>query len=533
MSKFAAFITAAVYEKSRFFIMRYAIDGSVPISGDEHFDVVIVGAGIAGLYTALNIDKKYSCCVLAKETVEISNSWLAQGGIAAAISRDDAPELHYQDTLIAGAGLCDEAAVRVLVDEGPSDIMHLVSMNVPFDLNDSGDLQITREGGHRMNRIVHAGGDATGRETVKALAYIASQYPNITLRQECFFTDVVTDDEGAVSGVIVRTNGSKYSLISTRHVVIATGGIGQVYKTSTNPDIATGDGIAAAMRAGAKLKNIEFIQFHPTGLWSDKQEKRAFLISEAVRGEGGLLKNKDGVRFMLGAHELNELAPRDIVARAIVHELERTGDDHVFVDITAKDEAFLSRRFPTIYNECLSRGINISKDWIPVCPVQHYLIGGIETDLFGRTSVKGLYACGEAASTGVHGANRLASNSMLECLVFGRRAAADINSSLESGSECSNADIGTLEVRNSPDLDFDAIRAEVQQLMNDNATVVRCTDGLNSALARMEQLFDLLRTSFSHSKSYFEVLNITAIACAILRAALSRKESVGAHYREN
>ena len=515
--------------------MRYAFDGSVRAEWNERFDVVIIGAGIAGLYTALNIDSRYSCCVLAKKSVEISNSWLAQGGIAAAISHDDDPELHYQDTLIAGAGLCDSAAVRVLVDEGPTDIMRLVSLNVPFDLNDSGDLQITREGGHRMNRIVHAGGDATGRETVKALAYIVFQHENIKLRQECFFLDVLTDEKGAVSGVAVWTEERGFGIISTRHVVIATGGIGQAYKTSTNPDIATGDGIAAAIRAGAKLNGIEFIQIHPTGLWSsDENEKRAFLISEAVRGEGGLLKNKAGERFMLGMHELNELAPRDIVARAIVREMERTGDDHVFVDITAKDESFLASRFPTIYGECLRRGINISKDWIPVCPVQHYLIGGIKTDIYGRTTVPGLFACGEAASTGVHGANRLASNSMLECLVFGRRAATDISYDIHKHPDIPDAVMPEASVRErADDIDFAAVRSEVQSLMTENAAVIRTEAGLTKASRRVKELRSQIEAVFRPFREYTETLNILLIADAILDAALARKESVGAHYRED
>ncbi len=513
--------------------MRYAIDGSVRISGDESFDVVIIGAGIAGLYTALNIDESYTCCVLAKETIEISNSWLAQGGIAAAISREDNPELHFQDTLIAGAGLCDNSAVRVLVDEGPSDIMHLVSMNVPFDLNSLGDLEITREGGHRMNRVVHAGGDATGRETVKSLAYLASQRKNIRFRQDCFFTDIITDENCEVTGVIVWTKERGYSLISTRHVVIATGGMGQVYKTSTNPAIATGDGIAAAIRAGAKMKNFEFIQFHPTGLWTETDEKRAFLISEAVRGEGGLLKNKDGLRFMQGQHELNELAPRDIVARAIVREMTRSGDDHVYVDITLHDEAYLSRRFPTIYCECLKRGINIAKDWIPVHPVQHYLIGGIETDLYGRTSIQGLYACGEAAYTGVHGANRLASNSMLECLVFGRRAATDISFSIHSHPDNPGSKVPLLEKRPSSDFDFSAMRAEIQQLMHEHASVIRCEAGLMLAAARIKELLEDIENTFLSSKGYVETLNILMTANAVLDAALLRRESVGAHFREN
>lgn len=515
--------------------MRYAIDGSVKIQNTDKHDVVVVGAGIAGLYTALNIDEKYSVCVLAKETVEISNSYLAQGGIAVVIADDDNTKLHFQDTIIAGAGLCDENAVRVLVDEGPSDIKRLISMNVPFDLNKFGKLSITREGGHRKNRIVHAGGDATGRETVKSLAYLVSQRENIKFYENSQFADVITDESGAVAGVVVRHEDGTYTLVSTKNVVIATGGIGQVYKISTNPAVATGDGIAAAVRAGANLKNIEFIQFHPTGMWSDSKESRAFLISEAVRGEGGLLKNKEGVRFMLGKHELNELAPRDIVARGITKEMRRSGDDHVFLDITAKSDEFLKNRFPTIYNECAKRGIDISKDWIPVCPVQHYLMGGIQTNLDAQTSVPGLYACGEAAYTGVHGANRLASNSMLECLVFGRRAAQKINSVLEAeGTQGAGiSSLPSIPVRAESDYDYAALRAEIQQLMNDYCSVIRNKEGMEYALEQVTRIRDELLSVFDNKREYFECLNISFIACSILTAALARRESVGAHYRED
>ena len=409
----------------------------------------------------------------------------------------------------------------------------LVSMNVPFDLTEFGDLQITREGGHRKNRIVHAGGDATGRETVKALAYIVSQRGNVTFSGRSFFYDILTEQDGSVSGLIIRKDDQDFQLLTTKNIVIATGGIGQVYKTSTNPVIATGDGIAAAMRAGAKLKNVEFIQFHPTGLWSPEQEDRAFLISEAVRGEGGLLKNRDGVRFMEGTHELNELAPRDIVARAIVREMERTGDDHVFVDITSKSEDFLEKRFPTIYHECRSRGINISRDLIPVCPVQHYLMGGIETDLHARTSIPGLYACGEAAYTGVHGANRLASNSMLECLVFGRRASESINETLQNEIQSSSTTLPKVPARPSADLDFKSLRAKIQQLMNDYGCVIRNEKGLKLAIGQVSEILRSLEGIYMDSRDYIETLNITSVAKAILEAALQRSGSVGSHYRED
>ncbi|MEG0876880.1 MAG: L-aspartate oxidase [Oscillospiraceae bacterium] len=513
--------------------MRFATNEFPDLSQHSSFDVIIIGAGIAGLYTALHIDEKHSCCILTKEDVELSNSWLAQGGIAAAISIDDAPKYHFEDTIIAGAGLCDENAVRVLVSEGPSDIRQLVDMMVPFDLDDEGDLDITREGGHRRRRIVHAGGDATGRETVKALAHLASRRPNVSFLPHTFCADILTDGNGGVTGCAVLNREGELCIIDSPNVVLATGGIGQVYKISTNPSVATGDGLAAAARAGATLKGMEFIQFHPTGLWCDKEENRAFLISESLRGEGGLLKNSAGERFMLGQHELAELAPRDIVARGITHELMRSGEDHVFVDITSKPAEYMDHRFPTIYNECLHRGIDTTKDWIPVCPVQHYLIGGIQTDLEARTGVPGLYACGEAASTGVHGANRLASNSMLECLVFGRRAAAHINNRLGSMGETRRSLMPKTQPRPIIDRDFTAWRREIQQLMNDYGGVLRHEAGMKMALEKISSMAEELKNSYYPGRAYIETLNIATIAVNILQAALARRESAGAHFRED
>lgn len=513
--------------------MRFAINGDIKIEKTLAYDVVIVGAGIAGLYTALNIDEKLSCIILAKENIDISNSWLAQGGIAAAIGVDDNPDLHLEDTLVAGAGLCNIEAVKVLVNEGPKDIKNLVSLNVPFDLDEFGELQITREGGHHKRRIVHAGGDATGRETVKALAHIVSQRKNIIFSGHTCLFDILTDDKG-VTGVVVRVGDSEFQMIRTSNVVIATGGIGQVYRSSTNPSVATGDGLAAAMRAGAKLTNIEFIQFHPTGLWRPFHESRAFLISEAVRGEGGVLVNSAGERFMESAHELGELAPRDIVARAIVSELARSGEDHVFIDITSKSGDYLKQRFPTIYNECMKQGLDISRDRIPVCPVQHYLMGGIETDLESRTAIPGLFACGEAANTGVHGANRLASNSMLECLVFGRRAAGYI-SRLERGPAAAgeaDASVSDVPLRLRGHLDYHKLRETIQQLMNDYCGVVRSRSGLLYALEQMSAIYGQLESICDDSNAYIETLNIATVSKAILEAALNRPESIGSHYME-
>jgi len=510
----------------------YAICARTEIKKTLEFDVAIVGSGLAGLYTALNIDERLSCVLIAKESIDISSSWLAQGGIAAAINSDDTPELHLEDTAVAGAGLCDMKAVSVLVNEGPSDIETLVSLNVPFDLDEYGELQFTREGGHNKYRVVHAGGDATGRETVKALLDIVSQRGNITLLgQTCLF-DVLAGPEG-ITGAVVRSNDSEFHLIKTGNVVLATGGIGRVYRSTTNPSIATGDGQAAALRAGAKLRNIEFVQFHPTGLWRETSDGCEFLISEAVRGEGGILVNSEGERFMVGQHELSELAPRDIVARCVVKELRRSGETHAFIDITSKSEAFLKRRFPTIYNECINHGINIARDRIPVCPVQHYIMGGIETDLDGKTNIKGLFACGEAANTGVHGANRLASNSMLECLVFGRRAAAYISAARNDASKITAPVIEDIPERPRSDLNYAKLREEVQQLMSDHCHVVRNKKGLQYALEQTEGVFRQLESVYDDSCEYLETLNIATVAKAILEAALRRPESIGSHYMED
>jgi L-aspartate oxidase len=543
--------------------LKFAISGETRIDKCFKYDVAIVGAGIAGLYTALNLDERLSCLILAKESIDISNSWLAQGGIAAAISVDDNPVFHLEDTITAGAGLCDLDAVKVLVGEGPSDIARLVSLNVPFDLDVFGELQITREGGHHRDRIVHAGGDATGRETVKALASIVAQRGNITFCGQTRLFDVLCDPEDGVVAAVVRRDDSEFHLIETRSIVIATGGVGQVFTSTTNPTVATGDGLAAAMRAGAVPKDLEFIQFHPTGLCAPSRSGREFLISEAIRGEGGILVNSEGVRFMEGTHELQELAPRDIVARAIVKELRRSGEDCVYIDITSKSEGFLKQRFPTIYGECLDRGINIAKDWIPVRPVQHYMMGGIGTDLDGCTGIKGLYACGEAAHTGVHGANRLASNSMLECLVFGRRAARHISGCVFGGADAGGSDaggadggadaggadsgaeggadggettaegiIGGIPTRPRAGLDFEVLRETVRTLMNEYCGVIRKKTGLTLALGQVNEIFSKLESVYSDSGEYLETLNIATVAKAILEAALRRPESIGSHYME-
>ncbi len=511
---------------------RYAFEPDIKVTETLTYDVCIIGIGLAGLYTAINLSPQLSCIVLGKEGLEKSNSWLAQGGIAAAISKDDRPKFHYADTLVAGACLCNHAAVRVLVDEGPSDIETLVSLNVPFDLDEDGDLSITREGGHNHNRIVHCGGDSTGRETVKVLAAVADSRENITLYGNTFLVDILLDQMGHIAGALIFDG--VYKLIKTTHIVICTGGIGGVYAHSTNPALATGDGIAAALRVGAKTEKMEFIQFHPTGLYEKGAKGRTFLISEAVRGEGGILRNKFGVAFMKNQHPLADLAPRDIVARAIIKEMADTGTDFVSLDITHKDQDYLRKRFPTIFEECLKKGLDLSKDFIPVCPVQHYMIGGIKTDLNGHTNIGGLYACGESASTGVHGANRLASNSMLECLVFGRRCAAHISAGNEPGVfGLPPVFPKTGRKKKSVYEDTHATKLRIQLIMNAKGNVIRRQKDLATGLSEIRDIKTKLKNSSLVTKEAIETFNMVLVCEKILSAAKRRRKSIGAHYRED
>ncbi|MBO5006871.1 MAG: FAD-dependent oxidoreductase, partial [Clostridia bacterium] len=337
-------------------------------------DVLIVGSGIAGLYAAFNLDTSMKVMVVTKASIEKSNSWLAQGGIASVIAPDDVFESHIEDTLKAGAGLCDLDAVTTLVEEGPSDIRALRELSVPFDRNEDGELLITREGGHSCRRIVHCGGDATGRETTRRLGEIALARKNIDCLFDTYLVDILTDEDG-VCGAIISDGEPKVVICS--NVILATGGSGFLYTTTTNPEGAVGDGIAAAERAGAEIFGMELVQFHPTTLATDNWvSKRAFLISEAVRGEGCILRNSKGEAFMQGKHPLADLAPRDIVTREIIKEMNRTGEDKMFLDVSSMSPEFFERRFPTIYSECQKRGVDVPSAWIPIRPSQHYLMGG-------------------------------------------------------------------------------------------------------------------------------------------------------------
>src|SRR5262250_3208288 len=382
-------------------------------------DYAVVGSGVAGLRAAIELSEAGSVLVLAKSFLSDSATAWAQGGIAVALSDEDEIGLHEQDTIKAGDGLCRPEAVALLVEEGPKYITQLIEWGTEFDRAGT-KLAFTREAAHSRSRILHAHGDSTGREISRALLSRAHSIPHMHLRAHAFTTELIVE-RGRVAGLcfIDETDGSLHELRAGA-VMLATGGLGQIYRETTNPEVATGDGMAIAFEAGAVLSDMEFVQFHPTALAI--QGAPRFLLSAALRGEGGVLRNIGLERFMKRYHEAQELAPRDVVARAIVSEMQRTQSTHVYLDMTKKSEESLKKRFPRIYETCLTYGLDLASDLAPVCPAAHYMIGGVKTDLHGRTSLPGLYAAGETANTGVHGANRLASNSLLEGLVFGARA---------------------------------------------------------------------------------------------------------------
>ncbi len=507
---------------------RYLYSGDTEKLERVQCDVLIIGSGIAGLYSALHIDKNHKVIVITKTQVDGSNSWLAQGGIASVIAPDDFFDSHIEDTLVAGAGLCDRKAVEVLVDEGPRNIQELIADNVPFDHNPEGDLEITREGGHSHRRIVHAGGDATGRETTKRLGEIALTKENIEVKFNTYMVDLFTDEHG-VTGALI--NDGEYKIVECSNIILATGGIGHIYLSTTNPKGAIGDGICSAVRAGAETYGMELVQFHPTTLaiGSMENSERAFLISEAVRGEGGILRNQRGEAFMQGKHPRADLAPRDIVTRAILAEMKKENIDNVWLDVSSMSEEFFKHRFPTIYQKCHESGIDVPREYIPIRPSQHYQMGGVKTDLNGKTNVDGLYAAGECAWTGIHGANRLASNSMLECLVFGRRAAEYINDNFRPTVKNIEVSKDNSSIEST---DVERKQLEVRKIVSTYANAVRTRQGL----AKGKELIDDISAKADKLKLVtqedYDYYNMVCTAKMILDGANNRKESIGAHYIE-
>lgn len=510
-------------------------------------DFLVIGSGIAGLTFALDVADHASVLVVTKRAAEESNTRWAQGGIAGVFAPDDTFDAHIRDTLVAGAGLCHEVTVDICVREGPDRIRELIERGAQFDHDDQGSIALAREGGHSARRVLHAA-DATGREVERALLERCRAHPNIRLLEHHMAIDLIVASRFGGPDVCVgayvlntasRSGGEnekshEVETFLARATVLASGGAGKVYLYTTNPDVATGDGIAMAYRAGAEVANMEFYQFHPTCLYHP--QAKSFLITEALRGEGAILRLPDGSAFMEQHDARKELAPRDIVARAIDFEMKRTGSDFVHLDITHKPASFVREHFPTIYAECLRFGIDITSQPIPVVPAAHYLCGGISTDLHGRTSIPGLWAVGECACTGLHGANRLASNSLLEGLVFGHRAAVKLLGNLAELRTNPFPDVPEWQSGDAVASDEEVVIThnwdELRRTMWNYVGIVRSTSRLRRASRRIALLQEEIREYYWRhlvTRDLLELRNIATIAELIVGCASSRHESRGLH----
>ncbi|WP_371518282.1 L-aspartate oxidase [Kitasatospora sp. NBC_01300] len=509
-------------------------------------DVVVVGSGVAGLTVALNARKAgLRTLVVTKAMLDDGSTRWAQGGIAAALGEGDTPEQHLDDTLVAGAGICDEEAVRTLVTEGPDAVRRLIAVGAAFDRSADGEILLTREGGHHRRRIAHAGGDATGAEISRALVEAVRSDPGVELIEHALVLDLLTDADGHAAGLTLHVMGEGQrdgvGAVRARAVVLATGGMGQVFSATTNPAVSTGDGVALALRAGAAVTDLEFVQFHPTVLWlGPEAEGQQPLVSEAVRGEGAHLVDAHGTRFMLGQHELAELAPRDIVAKAITRRMQELGAEHMYLDGRHFGAEMWQQRFPTIFASCRAQGIDPVTEPIPVAPAAHYASGGIRTDRHGRTSVPGLYACGEVACTGVHGANRLASNSLLEGLVFAERIAADLADRHHRGTLPERTvDVAAARAAQPVPLPAPESRAEIQRLMSRGAGVLRSAASMADAAAGLALLAEQAHAHVAEEKpadprvETWEAANLLLVATALVAAAAQREETRGCHWRED
>lgn len=509
----------------------------------QQFDVLIIGSGLAGLSLALRTAEHKKVCLVSKRTINDTASDWAQGGIAAVLNDDDSVEEHVQDTLIAGAGLCDTEVTKLVAEHAKESVEWLIDQGVGFtrEHDDSG-YHLTREGGHSHRRVIHAA-DATGHAVQTTLSEKVKQHPNITVLENHIAVDLITTSKvsgskeaqnSCLGAYVLNNKTGKVNTIGAQNTILATGGAGKVYLYTTNPDVSTGDGIAMAWRAGCRVANMEFIQFHPTCLFHP--HAKSFLISEVVRGEGGLLKLPDGTRFMPEHDPREELAPRDVVARAIDYEMKKRGLDCVYLDISHKPEAFLKEHFPNIYRRCLELGIDISKTPIPVVPAAHYSCGGVMTDSKGLTDIQNLYAVGETACTGLHGANRLASNSLLECLVFGKSAAEDILSQPVKVMQ----KLPDWDESRVTDADEEVLIThtwdELRRFMWNYVGIVRTDKRLSRALHRIHMLRDEVHEFYSNfkiSNDLIELRNLLQVAELIVLSAIDRKESRGLHYSKD
>ena len=507
------------------------------------YSAIVVGSGISGLFCALKLAQSINMpdgvLVITKSSFGESNSRYAQGGIVGVMNNNenDSVELHVQDTLKAGAGLSEYDTTKFISENSNDVINDLIEYGVEFDKDENGKITYTLEGAHSVNRILHAGGDATGRVIEQTLCKRVKENSNIDILEDTIVTELLTNSDGECKGVIIYNDDTKeYETIYSSATILACGGVGQLYKYTTNPTVATGDGIALAYGAGAILQDLEFVQFHPTALDIDGVKNR-FLVSESVRGEGAILVDKDRKPFMQDYSELKDLAPRDVVTRAIFDKMSKTGAKNVYLDATVIDKDFAQKRFPTISKECKSFGIDMSKDLIPVAPAAHYYMGGIKTTVEGRTSVRGLYAIGECSSTGLHGANRLASNSLLECVVCAHELANFLSfSNLVPPQKIDETVMDTINKYTQPlsdeNFDIPELVSELKDLMWNNVGILRTEESLLKAL---DMIYDLKRR-FRRSvkclnKEEYELRNMICVAQLIVKSALNRKESRGAHYR--
>ncbi|MDO8849005.1 MAG: L-aspartate oxidase [Coriobacteriia bacterium] len=502
---------------------RYVLSFDTAAMPAERSDVLIIGSGIAGLTAALHASRLGSVTLVTKSEVTDANTWYAQGGIAGAVGEADSVELHLADTLVVGQGLCDTAVVRSVVSEAADALAELQALGVRFDRGATGKVDLHREGGHSLPRVLHSG-DATGAEVQNTLSAVVRQTRGIKLVEDAFVVDLLTED-GRCTGALVMDSGSHALMaLHADAVILASGGAGQIYRVTTNPLVATGDGIAAAWRAGADIADMEFVQFHPTALDSASTVK--FLITEALRGEGAYLLDCDQKRFMPELHALAELAPRDVVSREIERVMHRCGRPNVWLDARHLGAAFLAERFPTVTEGCREAGFDLSRDLIPVAPAAHYLVGGVRVDIDGHTSVPGLYAAGECAASGLHGANRLASNSLLEGLVCSRR----IVRALEG--EAARTRPGRIHAVVGEPIGSDqrAVRSALQLLMSRYVGVTRSAEGLEGASEGIAELASGLGGTDLHA---IETRNLLVNAALVVSTALVREESRGTHFRSD
>ena len=508
----------------------------------KEYDIIIIGSGAAGLFSAVKIsqrkDFKGRILILTKAPFGESNSRYAQGGIAAAIknNKSDSVQLHIQDTLKSGAGLCDEETVKYIIENSEKTINELVSLHAGFDSNKNGDFEYTLGGGHSVNRVLHSGEDATGMVMINALCNAVKNNSNIDILPRTMAVELILSEKNECEGVVVfDAKEKKHEIICSNNVIIATGGCGQVYQYTTNPYGATGDGIALAYLSGAEIQDIEFIQFHPTSLVLNTETKNRYLISEALRGEGAKLINHNGEEFMFRYSSKKELAQRDVVSRAILLEMKKEEKTNVFLDARNIPPDILLKRFPSITKKCKIGGIDITKDLIPVAPSAHYMIGGIKADINGKTSIKGLYAIGEAASTGFHGANRLASNSLLECVVCAGKLAEDIKLQKRTSNKIS-IDKYTKKYENviESNLDISSLKDRLKNIMWNNAGIIKNEKSLIEALKEIELIKQYIeKYSVFSSISEYELKNMIIVSEMITKCALNRKESRGAHFRDD